>query len=109
MITSELFAKRVRYLVVGFVVIFFIFGIRLVDVQAVQAGGYAKRAANEMINKSIWLAPRGTITDVNGIVLARSEAAKNIIVDQTMIADPARTASVTAATLGLPVVELQTL
>ena len=109
MITSELFTKRVRYLVAGCVVIFFIFGIRLVDVQAVQAGGYAKRAANEMINKSIWLAPRGTITDVNGIVLARSEAAKNIIVDQTMIADPARTASVTAATLGLPVVELQTL
>ncbi|HEY4898831.1 MAG TPA: penicillin-binding protein 2 [Candidatus Nanopelagicaceae bacterium] len=109
MITSELFTKRVRYLVAGCVVIFFIFGIRLVDVQAVQARGYAKRAVNEMVNKSIWLAPRGTITDVDGIVLARSEAAKNIIVDQTMIADPARTASVTAAALGLPEVELQTL
>lgn len=109
MITSELFTKRVRYIVVICVVIFFIFGIRLVDVQAVQANGYAKRVANEMINKSVWLAPRGTITDVNGIVLARSEAAKNIIVDQTMIADPARTAGVTAAALGLPVAKLQML
>ncbi|MEJ0014714.1 MAG: hypothetical protein WDN07_04070 [Actinomycetota bacterium] len=96
MISSELFSKRVRYLIVGFVIIFFIFGIRLVDVQAVQAEGYAKRAANEMIERSAWLAPRGTITDADGIVLARSEAAKNIIVDQTMITDPAKTAQITA-------------
>ena len=107
MMTSEAFGKRIRFLVIGFIVIFFIFGVRLVDVQAVQARGYAKRASLEMVNKSIWLAPRGTITDINGIVLARSEAAKNIIVDQTMIADPATTALVTAASLGMPVVELQ--
>ena len=109
MISSEAFGKRIRFLVVGFVVVFTIFGFRLVDVQAVQASGYAKRATNEMVNKSTWLAPRGTITDVNGIVLARSEAAKNIIVDQTMIADPATTAQVTAASLEMPVATLQTL
>ena len=109
MISSEEFGKRIRYLVVGFVLIFIIFGVRLIDVQAVQASGYAKRATNEMVNKSVWLAPRGTITDVNGIVLARSEAAKNIIVDQTMIADPATTAQVTAAALEMPVAQLQAL
>ena len=62
-----------------------------------------------MVNRSTWLAPRGTITDVNGIVLARSIAAKNIIVDQTMISDPATTASVTSVALGIPVVDLQKL
>ena len=109
MISNEAFGKRIRFLVVGLIVVFTIFGFRLIDVQAVQASGYAKRAANEMVNKSVWLAPRGTITDVNGIVLARSEAAKNIIVDQTMIADPAKTAQVTAASLEMPVADLQTL
>ncbi len=109
MISSDAFGKRIRYLVGGFLFIFLIFGARLIDVQAVQASGYAKRATNEMVNRSVWLAPRGTITDVNGVVLARSEAAKNIIVDQTMIADPVTTAQVTAAVLGLPVANLQAL
>jgi len=109
MISQEAFGKRIRYLVVAFLFIFLIFGVRLIDVQAVQASGYSKRAANEMVSKSTWLAPRGTITDVNGIVLARSEAAKNIIVDQTMIADPATTAQVTAAALEMPVDQLQLL
>jgi len=107
--SQEVFGKRVRYLVGVLLFIFFLFGARLVDVQAVQAKGYATRAANEMVNRSVWLAPRGTITDVNGIVLARSEAAKNIIVDQTMIADPATTAQVTAAALQMKVADLQTL
>ena len=96
-------------MVMGFSLIFLIFAVRLVDVQAVQANGYAKRATHEMVNKSIWLAPRGTITDINGIVLARSEAAKNIVVDQTMIVDPFTTAQVTAAALQMPVDVLQTL
>ena len=109
MISNEAFGKRIRYLVVILVAIFLLFGVRLIDVQAVQANGYAKRAVNEMVNISTWLAPRGTITDVNGIVLARSIAAKNIIVDQTMISDPATTASVTSVALGIPVVDLQKL
>ncbi len=107
--TTEAFGKRIRFLLVGFIIVFILFGVRLVDVQAVQASGYAKRAANEMVNKSAWLAPRGTITDVNGIVLARSEAAKNIIVDQTMISDPAKTAQVTSAALAMPIGTLQLL
>ena len=109
MISNEAFGKRIRYLVVILVAIFLLFGVRLIDVQAVQANGYAKRAVNEIVNRSTWLAPRGTITDVNGIVLARSIAAKNIIVDQTMISDPATTASVTSVALGIPVVDLQKL
>lgn len=109
MITNEMFGKRIRFIIVAFVFVFLAFGIRLIDVQAVQASGYAKRAAQEMVDKSVWLAPRGTITDVNGIVLARSEAAKNIIIDQTMIADPATTAAVTAPALGMPIEVLQNL
>ena len=109
MMTSELFNKRVRSLVVLFLVVFLVFGARLIDVQAVAASGYAKRAANEMVSSSVWLAPRGTITDVNGVVLATSQAAKNIVVDQTMIANPVITAEITAPALGMPVPQLQAL
>jgi cell division protein FtsI (penicillin-binding protein 3) len=107
MMTSQGFAGRVRTLVIAFVIVFMLFGVRLIDVQAVQAGGYTKRANNEMITRSVLLAPRGAITDINGVVLARSEAAENIVVDQTMISDPATTAQVTAAALGMPVQKLQ--
>jgi len=107
--STDEFNKRVRILVTFSLVIFSLFAVRLIDVQAVHASGYAKRATNEMVSRSTWLAPRGTITDVNGVVLARSEAAKNIIVDQTMIADPATTAQVTAAALEMPEAALQAL
>lgn len=103
------FGKRIRFIIGGFTLVFLLFGLRLVDVQAVQANGYTKRAISEMVNRSIWLAPRGTITDINGVVLARSEAAKNIIVDQTMIADPATTAKVTASALKIPEIQLRKL
>ena len=79
-----------------------IFGLRLVDVQAVQADGYTKRANNEMVTSSVMLAPRGTITDVNGVVLARSDSAIRIVVDQTMISDPAKTAHILSTTLSMP-------
>lgn len=94
-----LFQRRIYALLALAALIFSIFAIRLIDVQAVQAKGFATRASNEMWNSSVLLAPRGTITDVNGLELARSVAAINIVVDQTMITDPATTASVVAPAL----------
>jgi cell division protein FtsI (penicillin-binding protein 3) len=96
MIERGTFQKRVHAVLVLGLVVFTIFGIRLIDVQAVQAKGFAERASNEMWSASTLLAPRGRILDVNGVELARSVAAVNIVVDQTMITDPQKTASVTA-------------
>jgi len=101
MSSKATFQRRVYVLLVSVSLIFTIFGIRLIDVQAVQASGFAQRASNEMWNSSVLLAPRGTISDVNGVELARSVAAINIIVDQTMIADPRTTATLTAPILGM--------
>ena len=84
------------------VLVLIIFGLRLVDVQAVQADGYTKRANNEMVTSSVMLAPRGTITDVNGVVLARSDSASRIVVDQTMITDPVKTAHLLGPVLSIP-------
>jgi cell division protein FtsI (penicillin-binding protein 3) len=109
MIKQSDFAKRVRYLLVMMVFFFGLYGVRLVYVQVIHAHSYATRANDEMISQSVLLAPRGTITDINGVVLARSDAAKTIVVDQTMISDPAKTAQITAPALGIPVAQLQAL
>jgi hypothetical protein len=40
--------KRIRGLVLILAVVMFLFGVRLVQVQALQAGQYRERAVNEM-------------------------------------------------------------
>ncbi len=99
--------NRIRLLVLAIAVVMFLFGIRLVQVQAVQAADYRLRAVNEMENTSTLPAPRGEITDVNGVAFARSVAAISIVVDQSQIIDPARTAGFVAPILGLPVATVQ--
>ena len=79
---------------------------QLFNIQVVQAKNYSEKATNELLRTSIQLAPRGEITDVNGIQLARSVAAETIVVDQTEISDPQLTAEVTSPVLGIPVTEL---
>ena len=109
MTSKATFQRRIYSLLALATVIFLIFGLRLVDVQAVQASGFAHRATNEMWHSSILLAPRGTISDVNGVELARSVAAINIVVDQTMITDPQGTASLLSPVLKMPTTTLSTL
>ena len=79
---------------------------QLFNIQVVQAKNYSEKATNELLRTSIQLAPRGEITDVNGIQLARSVAAETIVVDQTEISNPQLTAEVTSPALGIPVTEL---
>ncbi|MCX6435046.1 MAG: penicillin-binding protein 2, partial [Actinobacteria bacterium] len=95
--------NRIRLLILLVAVAMLIFGVRLVQVQAVQAGDYRARAATEMENIRSLLAPRGDITDANGVAFARSVAATSIVVDQTQISNPALTANFVAPILGLPV------
>ena len=103
---TQLTTKRIMQLVSLAAGIFLLFGLRLIDVQAVQAGGYTARANSELLNSSTLLAPRGTITDINGVELARSVAAINIVVDQVQISDPAKTAAFVAPYLSMKVIDL---
>ncbi len=100
--------NRIRLLILLVAVAMFVFGLRLVQVQAVQAGDYRARAATEMENTRSLLAPRGEITDANGVAFARSVAATSIVVDQTQISHPSRVANFVAPILGLTVSEVQT-
>jgi cell division protein FtsI (penicillin-binding protein 3) len=99
--------NRIRALIFLLALAMFVFGLRLVQVQAVQAGDYRMRAVNEMENTKSLPAPRGEITDVNGIAFARSVAATSIVVDQTQITNPARVANFIAPILDLPVAQVQ--
>ena len=89
---NSLFNKRILRLVSVQLLAAMVLVIRLLDVQAVNASGYQDRANSELYRTTTLLAPRGEITDVNGIPYARSISAINIVVDQTMIVDPQRTA-----------------
>jgi cell division protein FtsI (penicillin-binding protein 3) len=100
--------SRIRVLILFTAVIMFLFGIRLVQVQALQANDYRARAVNEMEKVKTLQAPRGDITDINGVSFARSVAATSIVVDQTQILDPAKVAAFVAPILNMDVSDVQT-
>ena len=85
-----------------------LFAAQLVRVQVIQANAYQAKAADEMQSTRVIPAPRGDITDVNGVAFARSVSAINIVVDQTQITDPARVAKFVAPILGLSEADIQT-
>lgn len=90
------FSHRVRVLFALTAALLSVFAMRLIWVQAVAADGYSLKAHKELTLSSTLLAPRGTISDASGVVLARSVAAVNIVVDQTQIDKPAIVADLIA-------------
>jgi len=99
--------NRIRALILMTAVVMFLFGLRLVQVQALQANDYRARAVNEMEKVKTLQAPRGDITDINGVPFARSVAATSIVVDQTQILNPAKVAAFVAPILNMSVSEVQ--
>lgn len=98
--------RRIRYLVALSLVLIVSFAVRLVDVQAVRAAGYANRADAELAKKSIILAPRGAITDINGVEFARSVISYRLLVDQAIIDYPKKLAKLAAPILDMQEEEL---
>ena len=103
---QQLVQDRIRKIVAIAIVIFLLFGLRLIEIQAIRAKGYVERADNELSKSATLLAPRGAIYDINGVELARSISAINIAVDQTVVNDPVNAAMVVAPILGMKPAEL---
>lgn len=103
----DLFQRRILSLIATG--LFFLFGlaIRLFDVQAINASDYTVRVNNELYRTSIQLAPRGEITDIKGIPFARSVSALNVVVDQTLVAEPKKVAEIAAPILRIPANEIE--
>jgi cell division protein FtsI (penicillin-binding protein 3) len=87
--------------------VFVVFAAQLVRVQGFAASGYAERAIDELTRSATLHAQRGAITDVDGVVLARSVDTVDITVDQTMILDPQGTAALLAPILDMRVGEIR--
>jgi len=100
--------SRIAILVTIIFGLFILLTFQLIRVQVVQASDYQAKAANEMQSTRVIPAPRGEITDINGVGFARSVSAINIVVDQTQITDPARVADFVAPILKLPAEDIQT-
>jgi cell division protein FtsI (penicillin-binding protein 3) len=101
--------KRIRILLFATIALFGVIIAQLFSVQVVRAGTISERATNELMQTSVLLAPRGGISDVNGVELARSVAAITIVVDQTQISNPKLTATVTSPVLNMGTSELEAL
>ncbi len=100
--------SRIRILALAFTILLALLSLQLFRVQIFEAANYKLRAVDEMETTRTVQAPRGEITDVNGVAFARSVSAISIVVDQTQINNPAKTAAFVAPILGLSVAEVQT-
>ena len=104
---NSLVEKRIRYVVAISLVLLIAFAVRLIDVQAVRAAGYANRADMELAKRSLIMAPRGAITDINGVEFARSVIAYRILADQAIIDYPNKLAELAAPILKMDAKELE--
>jgi len=73
---------------------------RVIDLQAVQGPTLAASAMKERTRTVVLPATRGDITDVAGVPLATTVAARNVTVDQTMVTDVEGEARQLATVLG---------
>ncbi|MFM1796890.1 MAG: hypothetical protein RL733_671 [Actinomycetota bacterium] len=104
---NTLVERRIRYVVAISLVLLIAFAVRLIDVQAVRAAGYANRADMELAKRSLIMAPRGAITDINGVEFARSVIAYRILADQAIIDYPKKLAELAAPILKLDPMALE--
>ena len=104
---KSLVERRIRYVVAISLVLLIVFAVRLIDVQAVRAAGFATRADMELAKRSLIMAPRGAITDVNGVEFARSVIAYRVLADQAIIDFPKRLAELAAPILDMDASKLE--
>ncbi len=95
--------RRLGYIFIGFLVLLTIAVLRAVDLGVFRAGSLQAAAVTQQISTEQIPAMRGTITDANGVDLALSESASDIIVDPYLIKQPAVDAQKLAPVLHLPV------
>jgi len=91
--------SRVALVILGLVAAFLVVAGQLVNLQVLQAPGLAKRARNQQ-QQTIHLAgDRGTITDRNGMILAKNMDVPSLFADPSAVPDPSATARALARVL----------
>jgi cell division protein FtsI/penicillin-binding protein 2 len=92
--------RRVGLLFAAFIALLLIAVVRAVDLGVIQGPSLQRAAATQQITRVTVPAARGAITDRNGVQLAISEAADDVIADPYLIGNPERVATRLAPLLG---------
>jgi cell division protein FtsI (penicillin-binding protein 3) len=95
--------RRIGWIFVAFLALLAVALIRAADLGVVKAGSLQQAAVTQQITRQVIPAARGTITDRNGVQLAISESADEIIADPYLIKHPLPAAQALAPLLGRPV------
>ena len=98
--------RRMRGALAFCFIVLSIFGLRLFQLQALDAPQLAATAAENRTRTLILPAQRGEITDRKGAPLAITVDARDITVDQTMVIDPVGTANAISGITGADVATL---
>jgi cell division protein FtsI (penicillin-binding protein 3) len=99
--------RRIGVLFMAFLGLLGVAVVRAVYLGAIQAGSLQRAAATQQVTTEVVPAPRGTITDRNGVELAISESADDIVADPYLIKNAPVTAQRLATLLGQPVATVQ--
>jgi cell division protein FtsI (penicillin-binding protein 3) len=94
--------RRIGLIFLAFLGLLAISLLRATYLGAVRAPALRRAALTQQVTTTTIPAPRGTITDRNGVQLAISESADDIVADPYLIKNPASTAQKLAPLLGLP-------
>ena len=94
--------RRIGFLFLAFLGLLAIALLRATYLGAVSAAGAPPGRATQQVSTTTIPAPRGTITDRNGVELAISESADDIVADPYLIKNPISTAQKLAPLLGMP-------
>jgi cell division protein FtsI/penicillin-binding protein 2 len=94
--------RRIGFLFIAFIGLLAIALMRATYLGAIQAGPLHHAAVTQQVTQETVPAPRGTITDRNGVELAISEAADDVAADPYLIKDPATASERLAPLLGQP-------
>ncbi|WP_153011754.1 peptidoglycan D,D-transpeptidase FtsI family protein [Serinicoccus chungangensis] len=84
-------ARRARALMLGVLIVLSLFAAQLVRLQGLDAASVSAAALGERLQSRTIPAARGSITDVDGDVLAVSVERRRIVADPTLVVDYTRT------------------
>jgi cell division protein FtsI (penicillin-binding protein 3) len=98
--------RRIGFLFVAFVGLLAVAVMRATYLGAVRAGSLQRAALTQQVTQTLVPAPRGTITDRNGVELAISESADDVAADPYLIKDPLGVSQRLAPLLGKPAMTL---
>ncbi len=98
--------RRLRILFVAFVGLLALGVLRATELGTIKASGLRRAAATEQVTVKTVPAPRGTIMDRNGVELALSESADDVVADPYLIKQPETAASRLAPLLQVPVAKV---